>query len=173
MSGTRAASIITVAIFSVLLFTVADAGAAGTTTIVQRNYRFSPSTVTVTAGSTLLIRNATASTPHTFTVSGHGIDVQTQGGSSAPVAVDLPPGRYPFICRFHVSLGMRGTLVVLGSGPTPTAAPGVSAVPVGAPQTGAGGTASRPFPLTAVALGSILLLGGALGIVRRRTLRHG
>src|SRR6266516_4920345 len=171
MSGTRAASIIAVAILSVLLFPVADAWAGGTTTIVQRNYRFSPPTVTVTAGSTLLIRNATASTPHTFTVSGHGIDVQTQGGSSASVAVDLPPGRYPFIFRFQVSLGMRGTLVVLGSGPTP--APSGSAVPLGAPQTGAGGTASRPFPLAAFALGSILLLGGALWIVRRRALRHG
>jgi len=171
VGGTRRAFIIAAAVVAVVALSAANGAAAGTTTIVQRNYNFSPSTVTVAAGSTLLIRNATASTAHTFTVSGHGIDVQTQGGTTASVAVNLPPGRYPFICRFHVTLGMRGTLVVLGSGPTP--APNVSAAPLGAPQTGAGGTASRPFPLAAVALGSILVLGGALGILRRRALRDG
>jgi plastocyanin len=24
----------------------------------------------------------------------------------------LPPGTYPFVCRFHESMGMKGTLVV-------------------------------------------------------------
>lgn len=26
--------------------------------------------------------------------------------------IDLPPGTYPFVCRFHESMGMTGTLVV-------------------------------------------------------------
>jgi plastocyanin len=50
--------------------------------------------------------------PHTFTVTGHGIDVETQPGKTSLITIDLPPGTYPFICRFHVSLGMKGTLVV-------------------------------------------------------------
>jgi len=28
------------------------------------------------------------------------------------VTIDLAPGTYPFICRFHESQGMTGTLVV-------------------------------------------------------------
>jgi hypothetical protein len=71
---------------------------------------------------------------------------------------------------------MRGTLVVIASGGSPTPAvssgPGVSPVPFGAPQTGLGGTSPRPFPLAGVAIGSMLVLGGALGIVRRRALRR-
>ena len=40
------------------------------------------------------------------------IDVTNPGGSSQVVTIDLPAGTYPFICRFHVSSGMKGTLVV-------------------------------------------------------------
>ena len=51
-------------------------------------------------------------TPHTFTVTGYGIDDETPSGKASQITIDLPPGTYPFICRFHVSLGMKGTLVV-------------------------------------------------------------
>jgi hypothetical protein len=51
-------------------------------------------------------------TPHTFTVQGTKIDVTNDGGASQDVTIDLKPGTYPFLCRFHQSLGMTGTLVV-------------------------------------------------------------
>ncbi len=72
---------------------------------------FTPTTVTVPHGSTITVNNS-SSIPHTFTVSGQGIDVTNPGGSSQAVTIDLPAGTYPFICRFHVSSGMKGTLVV-------------------------------------------------------------
>jgi plastocyanin len=73
---------------------------------------FNPTTLTVKHGTTITVSNVTASTPHTFTITGKGIDITNDGGKSQQVTINLPPGTYPFFCRFHVSLGMKGTLVV-------------------------------------------------------------
>lgn len=81
-------------------------------TVTQANYSFSPSTVTVKSGATIEVDNSTPSTPHTFTITGKGIDVTVGPGSSQDVKITLPPGTYPFECRFHASLGMTGTLIV-------------------------------------------------------------
>lgn len=75
------------------------------------SFAFMPSTIKVTQGTTLKLDNV-SDAAHTFTVTGQGIDVETQPGQTSQVTIDLPPGTYPFICRFHQSLGMTGTLVV-------------------------------------------------------------
>jgi len=74
-------------------------------------FTFSPSTITVKQGDTIKLDNV-SDTPHTFTVTGQSIDLETQPGKTAQVTIDLPPGTYPFVCRFHESMGMTGTLVV-------------------------------------------------------------
>ena len=84
------------------------------TTVLEgpnNGFTFSPSTVTVKQGQTITLVNV-SDTPHTFTVTGQSIDVETMPGKTAKVTIDLPPGTYPFVCRFHESMGMRGTLVV-------------------------------------------------------------
>jgi plastocyanin len=81
-------------------------------TVTQANYLFSPSTPTVASGESITVKNTTPSTPHTFTVTGEDIDVTLDPASSQEVAIDLPPGTYPFICRFHEASGMTGTLTV-------------------------------------------------------------
>jgi plastocyanin len=81
-------------------------------TVSQANYSFTPSTFSVKSGDTITVKNTTPSTAHTFTVTGQNIDVTLQGGDSQKVKVDLPAGTYPFICSFHQSLGMTGTLTV-------------------------------------------------------------
>lgn len=89
-------------------------GATATTTVTEgpdNGYTFSPSTVTVNRGDTLTLKNVSDDS-HTFTVTGESIDVETQPEHSAKVTIDLPPGTYPFICRFHKELGMTGTLTV-------------------------------------------------------------
>jgi plastocyanin len=82
-------------------------------TVSQVNFQFSPSTVTVHKGDTIAVKNTAPGTPHTFTVQGTSIDVEndTQGQTSN-VKIDLAPGSYPFMCRFHAAQGMKGTLVV-------------------------------------------------------------
>ena len=85
-----------------------------TKTVIEgpgNSFAFMPSTVKVTQGTTLKLDNV-SDAAHTFTVTGQGIDVETQPGQTSQVTIDLPPGSYPFICRFHQSLGMTGTLVV-------------------------------------------------------------
>ena len=84
------------------------------TTVMEglgNTFTFSPSTVTVKQGDTITLDNV-SDTPHTFTVTGQSIDVETQPGKTTQVTIDLPPGTYPFVCRFHESMGMTGTLVV-------------------------------------------------------------
>ncbi len=72
---------------------------------------FSPTELKVKQGDTITVKNV-SSMPHTFTINGKGIDVVNQPGQTKNVTIDLPPGTYEFICRFHVSSGMKGTLVV-------------------------------------------------------------
>jgi plastocyanin len=67
--------------------------------------------VKVTQGQTIKLVNV-SDAAHTFTVTGQGIDIETLPGKTAKVTIDLPPGTYPFVCHFHESMGMKGTLVV-------------------------------------------------------------
>ena len=73
------------------------------------SFAFMPPTITVTRGATLKLQNV-SDTAHTFTVTGQGIDVETMPGKTAKVTIDLPLGTYPFVCRFHESMGMKGDL---------------------------------------------------------------
>ncbi len=89
-------------------------GAMMATTVLEgpdNGFTFSPSTVTVHQGRTITLTNV-SDTVHTFTVTGQGIDIETMPGKTDTVTIDLPPGTYPFVCRFHESMGMKGTLVV-------------------------------------------------------------
>jgi plastocyanin len=87
-------------------------GGTAAATVSQINYQFSPSTLTVKSGSTLAVKDATTGTPHTFTITGKGVDVMNNAGQTQTVTISLPPGTYTFFCRYHVSMGMRGTLTV-------------------------------------------------------------
>ena len=66
----------------------------------------------VNAGDTLEVRNANARTPHTFTVVGEDVDLELAPLTSQTTKIDLSPGTYKLICRFHEQLGMKGTLEV-------------------------------------------------------------
>jgi plastocyanin len=89
-----------------------SSGGASVQTISQENFSFSPSTFTVKGGDTITVKNTTTTTEHTFTIDGENVDVAVDPATSAKVKLDLPPGDYPFFCRFHESEGMTGTLTV-------------------------------------------------------------
>jgi plastocyanin len=95
----------------------AGGGSGGTSggsaqTVSQANYTFSPSTFSVKSGDTITVKNTTPDTPHTFTITGQSVDVTLDPNTSQKVKIALPAGTYPFICRFHESQGMTGTLTV-------------------------------------------------------------
>jgi plastocyanin len=87
-------------------------GGTASLTVAQVDFRFMPETFTVKSGSTIAVHDATPRTPHTFTIEGKGINVVNNPGQTQTVAINLPPGTYPFICTFHQASGMKGTLTV-------------------------------------------------------------
>jgi plastocyanin len=91
-------------------------GATGSATITQGaggQLAFSPATLTVKQGDTIEIQDV-SSISHTFTIDGQGIDLVNTGGQSQTITLTLAPGTYTFICRFHATAGMKGTLTVSG-----------------------------------------------------------
>lgn len=82
-----------------------------------------PTTLAVPHGTSITVSDVSTSTPHTFTITGKGIDITNNGGQSQQVTINLPPGTYPFFCKFHVSSGMKGTLVVTSTPGSPSHSP--------------------------------------------------
>ncbi|MGZ8565950.1 MAG: cupredoxin domain-containing protein [Actinomycetota bacterium] len=80
--------------------------------VVMSNFFFDPDEITVTSGDDLSLFNASASSSHSFTVTGQSIDVIVELQTEASATIDLEAGTYPFVCKFHESAGMVGTLVV-------------------------------------------------------------
>jgi plastocyanin len=94
-------------------------GATGSTgekdadvSVSLNNYLFDPATVRVSSGDVVAVRNANAKTPHTFTVVGEDVDLELAPLTTETTTIDLAPGTYQLICRFHESLGMKATLKV-------------------------------------------------------------
>jgi len=101
--------------------------------------------VTTHTGDRLTISNVSPTSPHTFTISSKGIDVVNNAGQSQSITIKLNPGSYPFVCTFHQSLGMTGTLIVSAPGTKPAAAAvaaAAAASPGSSPGAGPSGTAS-------------------------------
>jgi plastocyanin len=76
------------------------------------NYQFDPKRIVVHQGDVLMVRDTNPQTPHTFTVKGTDIDLSLDPQGSQTTTIDLAPGTYRVYCRFHVSLGMKATLIV-------------------------------------------------------------
>ncbi len=84
---------------------------------VDDTYRFHPDTITVHPGSVkvILVHQGTGA-PHDFEVVGIPADFvpAVSGGHTQSATFIAPaPGRYEFVCTFHVAQGQTGTLVVL------------------------------------------------------------
>jgi plastocyanin len=87
-------------------------GANADVSVSLNNYLFDPATVKVSSGDIVAVRNANAKTPHTFTVVGEDVDLELAPLTTETTTIDLAPGTYQLICRFHESLGMKATLKV-------------------------------------------------------------
>jgi iron uptake system component EfeO len=94
---------------------------SGVVVVEAREYRFTPSTVTVGAGKvTFYVRNA-GTVEHEFEVfKGAQVVDEVEGlvpGLAKNLTVTLEPGQYTFVCKLsgHDQLGMKGTLTVTGS----------------------------------------------------------
>lgn len=74
---------------------------------------FEPSTISVPAGETVSIHvQNDGDNTHTFTSAELGVDVTLEPGQTEIVDVDVPDEETDFICNFHGSSGMSGTLTL-------------------------------------------------------------
>lgn len=89
--------------------------ASGSVTLKQGpggSFTFAPAHLEVTQGQVVNVTNVGVA-PHTFTITGQNVNVTNAIGQSQKVTINLPPGTYTFICTFHQTRGMTGTLVVI------------------------------------------------------------
>jgi plastocyanin len=78
---------------------------------------FSPSVITTGVGTLTVTLSNTGSYPHNLAVPALHVTSHTVSGDpgSASTTVTLhftKPGRYPFVCTYHASAGMRGAFIV-------------------------------------------------------------
>lgn len=89
------------------------------TVVTIQNFAFSPATITVSAGTTVVWSNKD-STDHTSTSDTGVWDAgDIPPGTSSRGILFNTPGTYPYHCAIHPN--MTGTVIVTGSAPAPTA----------------------------------------------------
>jgi plastocyanin len=88
-------------------------GPAGGTTLTLKDNVFDPAQFTIAAGAQITLTNA-GSNLHNFSVEGQDIDKDVQPGETETEDLELPAGTYTMFCKYHRSLGMKGTLTISG-----------------------------------------------------------
>ena len=124
------------------LFLAAWLGIAGvawgmTTNVVFQDFSFTPSSVTIRVGDTVVWTNAGG----VHTVTGDTSADPFCGSNAIPVSCSetfTQPGTFPYHCEFHASFGMRGTVIVMPASSLRIVS--VSPKPAGLTLTLVGGT---------------------------------
>ncbi len=81
-------------------------------TLVMIDNAFQPQTWRVPPeGGSFTVENQ-GQALHSFTVEEAGIDEDVGSGEETTVELDLDPGEYEMICKYHFAQGMTGTIVV-------------------------------------------------------------
>jgi LPXTG-motif cell wall-anchored protein len=139
----------------VVMLSAAPALAASVSAV---DFRFVPSTITISAGETVTWTN-NGQSPHTVT--GGSFDSGNLNPGQTYSHTFSSAGTFPYHCQYHQSQGMVGTVIVTGGG-----GGGSSGPPTTLPNTGLG----QGSAVAAVA-GAVLLLVGTVilfGLRRRR-----
>lgn len=134
------------------------APATATANVSIVDFAFSPATVNINTGDTVVWKN-TGSAPHTATARNGSFDsgILTSGKTASHTFSSA--GSLAYYCQVHPD--MSGTIVVGGANPEPTGTP--SSLPSG----GGDPIGGAPIALLA-ALGALLVGGGVLLAVRSR-----
>jgi plastocyanin len=81
------------------------------TALGAKDFRFTPTTLSVPAGGATVKFTNSGSVEHNFTIDGKGLSKDAEAGKSVTLAVDLPAGSYKFHCKYHPTQ-MTGTITV-------------------------------------------------------------
>lgn len=94
-----------------------DASSHAKVDVTASDFRFSPSTIEGAPGEviTLVVHNASG-TEHNLTQKAEHVDVDLADGGTKTVQLTVPGnGRLVFVCEYHASRGMAGSVGVTGS----------------------------------------------------------
>jgi plastocyanin len=86
------------------------------------DFFFTPTYLRGTAGQQIALGvvNTSDGTRHNFTITDQGINQDIAPGEAAQINVTFPEsGALIFLCKFHVSQGMQGQLLVADASPRP------------------------------------------------------
>jgi plastocyanin len=90
----------------------AEAG-GGPVALAAKDNEFDPKAITAKAGAVTIEMKNNGVSPHTFTSTDLGVDVNVDAGKTGTIQIaDAKPGTYKFVCKYHESLGMTGELTV-------------------------------------------------------------
>ncbi|MBI2916528.1 MAG: cupredoxin domain-containing protein [Chloroflexi bacterium] len=133
-------------------------GPAPTGDVTMEASSFSPGSLTVAAGKTVVWAN-TSSLPHTVTAGGMFDSGMVMPGSTYSYTFSAP-GTYSYVCILHP--GMAGSVTVTGgaAGPTPTPAPTPTPTPTPVPG---------PAPTGDVTMGASSFSPGSLTVAAGKT----
>jgi plastocyanin len=96
--------------------------------VTASDFRFSPSTIEGTPGEVLtLVVSNSSGTEHNVTQKAQDVDVDLADGSTKTFQLTVPSsGRLVFVCEYHASRGMAGSVGVSGA-PLPSSGPSSAA----------------------------------------------
>ncbi len=99
------------------------AGSTDTVQMAMTNYAFSPAVLNGAPGTKQTIHLTNSSgTEHNFTLEDQKVDKDVESGKSVDVTITFPQsGQLVFVCEYHASKGMKGTLVAGSGGASPVA----------------------------------------------------
>ena len=91
--------------------TAPSPGAPSANTVLMSGMTFSPATITVAVGTTVTWKNNDG-VAHTSTSDAGVWDTGNIAAGSSAVTTFKTAGTFPYNCTYHVSMGMRGTVIV-------------------------------------------------------------
>jgi plastocyanin len=93
--------------------TTAPARAGEDIELEAKDNEFVPLEISAKAGTFTIVMKNTGLAPHTFTQKDLNVDVAAQAGETAKIKIEnAKPGKYHFVCIYHLSVKMEGDLTV-------------------------------------------------------------
>src|SRR5712692_2104690 len=86
----------------------------GSTTVETQEFKFIPDTITVKVGDSIIFKN-TGQAPHTATAKDKSFDTGNINAGESKTVTFSKAGSIAFVCTYHESLGMVGTINVEGA----------------------------------------------------------
>lgn len=172
----RIVSLVVLASLCTVFAFLAQGAMAATTTVEMQDSKFVPDPITVNVGDTVTFKN-TGALPHTAETKDGTFNTGNVNAGQSKDVVMKKAGTFKYICLYHESTGMVGTIEVKGADgaaapvaePSPSPEPTAAASPTATEDAEA--AAAKPptekyFPIIGVALLALMFGGIGMGFLK-------